>query len=177
MKFKYYQKLNKNICIDSENVEGNKVIFKHIRGYEFLNLFDEQGNLNELRVYTLRSSNKKIQNFILNKITDLGYKFEEEITMSGLSGSLLFENKIKKITKEIEYDENVFVSKEAENLFYRIHEDYKESQYKQANYSFLFYAMREDNFLTNKCDGKYWCKIFLDDLGVTEVSRIDSRQC
>lgn len=72
-----------------------------------------------------------------------------------------------------DFDKNVFVSKKAEELFLRLHEEYKNSSdHLSAKYSFIFYAMKNDKLLL--CTQKYFINSYLEDLGI--FIEINTRQ-
>lgn len=81
-----------------------------------------------------------------------------------------------KVAKEIEQENpypRIFNSPNAVNIFKSLLSDYKNEPNLTANFSFVYYAMKNDGFII--CGGSEFIK-FLSDKFEIEIDRVSSRQ-
>ncbi|WP_281542390.1 hypothetical protein [Maribacter aestuarii] len=157
---------------------------------EYVNLYDKLKGKFEFSFKNLQDSERKIEflekqmrriseaNFNMKnnyKVSDIAEQQEEDLNdlfeFFEYELNKLYDFKAKNL-KLVNAHPNIFASDFAYTLFYKMHEQYKLEGNNLANYSFLYYSMKKDDFIN--CKGVE----FVNVLGEYDIviDKIDSRQ-
>jgi hypothetical protein len=169
------------------NFEGQAIFFLKDVLIGLIGYVENLKNISKRREEVGLSKTNKIQNFVINlylesynntiQILSKYYgsiypEIVEGFVKTEYESKLVSKINIKKLFIENPYPE-IFNNSTAFLLFKKLHENYKNNTHQLADYSFIFYAMAKDNFLS--CGNSGFIK-FLAEYYDVFIDKIDSRQ-